>query len=50
MVIPDQKDTLRSGSILLSNISTSLDDQQRAQNIRLNRITEWGGGEVLKLD
>ena len=42
-LFPDQKDTLISGSILLSNIYTSLGEQQRAQNIRLNRITEWGG-------
>jgi len=41
-LFPDEKEALRSGSILLSNIYTSLGDNQRAEDIRLNRIKEFG--------
>jgi hypothetical protein len=41
-LFPDEKETLRSGSILLCNIYSSLGDHEEAENIRLNRIKELG--------
>ncbi|CAF0992679.1 unnamed protein product [Adineta steineri] len=42
ILFPNQKDSLISGSILLSNIYLSLGDYQEAENIRLNRIKQLG--------
>ncbi|CAF1264235.1 unnamed protein product [Adineta steineri] len=42
ILFPNQKDSLISGSILLSNIYSSLGDHQEAENIRLNRIKQLG--------
>ena len=42
ILFPDQKETLISGSILLCNIYSSLGDHQQAENIRSNRIKEFG--------
>jgi hypothetical protein len=42
ILFPDQKERLISGSILLSNIYSSLGDHQEAENIRSNRIKELG--------
>jgi hypothetical protein len=42
ILFPDQKETLISGSILLSNIYSSLGDHEQAENIRSNRIKELG--------
>ncbi|CAF0731778.1 unnamed protein product [Adineta steineri] len=42
ILFPNQKDSLISGSILLSNIYLSLGDHQEAENIRLNRIEQLG--------
>ncbi len=41
-LFPDDKEALVSGSILLSNIYTSLGDYERAEDIRLTRIKEFG--------
>ena len=41
-LFPNRKDDLRSASILLSNIYSSLGDNQEAELIRMNRIKEIG--------
>ncbi|CAF1169539.1 unnamed protein product [Adineta steineri] len=42
LLFQNEKDTLISGSILLSNIYSSLGQHEEAQSIRLNRIKEVG--------
>jgi hypothetical protein len=41
-LFPEENEALVSGSILLSNIYTSLGDYERAEDIRLTRIKEFG--------
>ncbi len=41
-LFPDQKTALMSGSILLSNIYSSLGDYGRASNIKSDRRKEFG--------
>ncbi|CAF1310395.1 unnamed protein product [Adineta steineri] len=41
-LFPGEKDALISASILLANTYTSLGDSQRAEDIRLDRIKEFG--------
>ncbi|CAF1159522.1 unnamed protein product [Adineta steineri] len=42
LLFQNEKDTLTSGSILLSNIYSSLGQHEEAQHIRLNRIKQVG--------
>ncbi|CAF4343840.1 unnamed protein product, partial [Rotaria sordida] len=42
ILFPNEKETLKSGSILLSNTYSSVGDYQEAANIRLNRIKKLG--------
>ena len=41
-LFPDQKSALISASILLSNTYLSTDEPQRAQEVRLKRIKQFG--------
>ncbi|CAF1390885.1 unnamed protein product [Adineta ricciae] len=41
-LFPDEKDTLIAGSVLLSNIYSSIGDHHRAGDIRTNRIKQFG--------
>jgi len=41
-LFPDQKDALTAGSILLANIYSSLGDNQRAEDIRSDRLRHIG--------
>jgi hypothetical protein len=41
-LFPDKKSDLISASILLSNTYSSLGDNQQAQEVRLNRIKQFG--------
>ncbi len=42
MLFPNQKVDLKSGSILLGNIYTSLGDYEKAETIRSNATKEYG--------
>ncbi|CAF1352240.1 unnamed protein product [Adineta ricciae] len=42
LLFPDEKDTLIAGSVLLSNIYSSIGDHHRAEDIRTNRIKQFG--------
>ncbi|CAF1219763.1 unnamed protein product [Adineta ricciae] len=41
-LFPDEKNTLIAGSVLLSNIYSSIGDHHRAEDIRTNRIKQFG--------
>ncbi|CAF4028849.1 unnamed protein product [Rotaria sordida] len=42
MLFPNEKETLKSGSVLLGNTYLSIGDHEQAKNVRLNRIKELG--------
>ncbi|CAF3989148.1 unnamed protein product, partial [Rotaria sordida] len=42
MLFPNEKETLKSGSVLLGNTYLSVGDHEQAKNVRLNRIKELG--------
>ncbi|CAF4988257.1 unnamed protein product, partial [Rotaria sp. Silwood1] len=42
MLFPNEKEALKSGSVLLGNTYLSIGDHEQAENVRLNRIKELG--------